>query len=69
MDTVKIGALDKLVDNKTIKSYSLKNKNLFDKKSDCDNYEVLIIEFNDGKLIEISTFCSGSMNNTTLCFE
>lgn len=64
--------LQKLVDNKTIASYSFCNVDCYGnigEESDFRNTEMLILIFPNGERLVISTFCSGSSENTSLHFE
>lgn len=67
---MKNSVLDALVESKDIKSYTFK---IFDEDGNEQsimkgnrNTEELTITFNSGKTLIVSTFCSGSAENTSL---
>lgn len=70
---MEIKILEELVENKTIDSYVLNDINEDGKiiidptdEGDFRNTQELIINFINGNSIKISTFCSGSSENSSL---
>jgi hypothetical protein len=63
--------LDNLVRNKVIAGYVLNNLDEEGNigKSKFRNTEQVVLEFNDGTKLQIDTFCSGSLEDTSLHFK
>lgn len=63
--------LNELIADKAIKDYRILklDKNGEIGESDYRNTEMLVVEFPNGKKVEISAFVSGSLQNATLLIE
>ncbi len=64
--------LDELVANGSIKYYlynAVGEDGVINKESEFRNTEQLTLIFNNGEQLTINSFCSGSLENTTLSFE
>lgn len=69
--SIKNDALDQLILDGTIKTYEYCNvdeNGIPYHVSKFRNTEQVIFHFNNGKSLKISTFCSGSLEDTTLHF-
>ena len=61
--------LEKLVDTKCLKSYEFENvdeEGIVNRKSSNRNTERLTLVFPNGEKLVIDTFCSGSLENTSI---